>query len=129
LIDELVENLKALKYDPGRAIDLYKRLYSESFFAFVKAGPQSSVNSLLFLTYLTVDGVRELPALEEFVMRDLALESMLIHINGPILWDRMLDIVESGMCEVAVDPSQPHGIRLNREMILGMVSKYGVIPT
>jgi hypothetical protein len=40
------------------------------------------------------------------------------------LWKRLLDIVVTGQCEVAIDPMEAHGIRLTREMILSMVSKY-----
>ena len=127
MTDDLVVTLKALSKDPSRAIDLYGQLYSASFFAIVKSGSEHSLSSSLFLTYPSVDEIRELPVftLQEYVLADIPQETTRIHVDGPHLWGRMLDIVETGKCEVAVDPGQVHGIRLNREMILGMVSKYG----
>jgi SseB protein N-terminal domain len=126
-MDRLLETLTALRGDPSRAIDLYRQLYQASFFALVKNGSEDRLESHLFLTYPTPDEILELPVftLREFVLEGLPEEALLIEINGPRLWPRILEIVETGRCEVAVDPGQPHGIRLTREMILGMTVEYG----
>jgi hypothetical protein len=41
------------------------------------------------------------------------------------LWIKLLDVIENAKCQVAIDPGQPHGIRLTKEMVLGMISSYG----
>ena len=126
MIDELLNTLRALKSDPGRAVDLYEQLYRESFFALVQSGSEANLQSYLFLNYPTADGLRELPLFtkREFVLPGMPDEALLVQIDGPDLWRRMLDIVETRKLEAAVDPGQPHGIRLTREMILGMTAEY-----
>jgi hypothetical protein len=126
-MDELLETLQALRSDPSRAIELYRQLYHESFFAFVKSGSEATLEAHLFLTYPSSGDVRELPlfTLRDFVLDGLSDEALLINIKGPQLWPRLLEIIETGKCEAAVDPGQSHGIRLNREMILGMTVQYG----
>jgi len=127
MIDELLNILRALKSDPGRAVELYEQLYRESFFALVQSGSETDLQRHLFLNYPTTDGLRELPLFtkHEFVLPGMPDEALLVQINGPELWPRLLDIVETRKIEAAVDPGQPHGIRLTREMILGMTAKYG----
>ena len=127
MIDELLETLRALKSDPGRAVELYQQLYRETFFAVVQAESEKDLDSYLFLNYPTADGLRELPLFTkpEFVLPGMPDEASVVQINGPELWPRLLDIVETRKIEAAVDPGQPHGIRLTREMILGMTAQYG----
>jgi len=127
MIDELLNTLRALKSDPGRAVELYEQLYRESFFALVLAGSVGNLQSYLFLNYPTVDGLQELPLFtkREFVLPGMPDEALLVQIKGPDLWRRLLDVVETRKLEAAVDPGQPHGIRLTREMILGMTAQYG----
>jgi len=127
MIDELLNTLRALKSDPGRAVVLYEQLYKEPFFALVESGSEAHLQSHLFLNYPTADGLRELPLFtkREFVLTGMPDEALLVQINGPDLWFRLLDIVETRKLEAAVDPGQPHGIRLTREMILGMTAQYG----
>jgi len=126
-MDELLKTLKALKSDPSRAVDLYRQLYYAPFFAFVQRGSETTLDAHLFLTYPSSGDVRELPlfTLRDFVLEGLSDEALLININGPKLWVRLLEVIETGKCEAAVDPGQSHGIRLNREMILGMTAQYG----
>src|SRR5258707_7240016 len=120
MIDELLEALRALKSDPGRAVELYQQLYGASFFTLVQAGSEANLQSHLFLNYPTADGLRELPLFtkREFALPSMPDEALLVEIHGPQLWPRLLDIVETRKIEAAVDPGQPHGIRLTREMIL-----------
>lgn len=126
-MDELLDTLRTLRSDPSRAVVLYEQLFRASFFVLVKSGSEAHLESHLFLTYPTIDDIRELPVftLRKFVLEDLAVDAVLVQVDGPRLWFRMLDIVKTGECEVAIDPGQVHGIRLNREMILGMTSAYG----
>ena len=126
-MDELLETLKALRSDPTQAIELYQQLYHAAFFAFVQSGSESTLEEHLFLTYPGGGDVRELPlfTVRDFVLEGFLNDALLININGPQLWPRLLEIVETGKCEAAVDPGQSHGIRLNREMILGMTAQYG----
>jgi len=123
---ELLKTLRALPTDPGRVVDLYSQLYAESFLAFVQAGSETNLGSALFLTYPTQSQLRELPVFtsREFVLPNMPADAVLITVPGSALWPRLLDIVKTGECEAAVDPCQKHGIRLKREMILGMISKY-----
>ena len=127
MIDELLDTLRALKSDPGRAVELYGQLYRESFLALVQAGSETNLQSCLFLNYPTVNGLRELPLFTkpEFVLPGMPDEALLVQLDGPQLWPRLLDVVETRVIEAAVDPGQAHGIRLTREMILGMTAQYG----
>jgi hypothetical protein len=122
----LLHTLKALPTDPSRIADLYSQLYAASFIAFVQEGSESDLGSALFLTYPTQDQMRELPLFtsREFLLPNFPADAVAISISGSELWPRLLDIVKTGECEAAVDPGQKHGIRLKREMILGMISMY-----
>jgi hypothetical protein len=122
----LLDTLKALPTDPSRVVDLYSQLYAASFIAFVQAGTEANLGSALFLTYPTQDKIRELPLFtsREFVIPNFPAEAVPITIPGSALWPRLLDIVKTGDCEAAVDPGQEHGIRLKREVILGMILEY-----
>jgi hypothetical protein len=126
-MDELLNTLKALASDPSKAIDLYRQLYPATFITFVQRGSETTLEAHSFLTYATATDIRELPlfTLREYVLTGFPDEALLVQMDGPHLWPRLLDVVETGKCEVAVDPGQPHGIRLNREMILGMTMQYG----
>jgi hypothetical protein len=129
-MDDLLDVLKGLRSDPARVIDLYRLLYEASLLAFVQRGTESSLESHSFLTYPTPDATRELPLFtrREYVLDDLASYASIVEVEGPRLWPRMLDIVETGKCEVAIDPGRSHGIRLTREMILGMTATYRPAP-
>ena len=48
-----------------------------------------------------------------------------VKVGGEEMWPRLLDVVRTGDCEVAVDPGEKHGVRITREMILGMANTYG----
>ena len=127
MTSELLDTLGALRKKPARAVELYEQLYRARFVAVVQRGSEAALESMLFLTYDTKDGVQELPIFtrDEFVLDGLRDDSVRVTLKGPALWPRLLDIVETGRCEIAVDPGQAHGIRMRREMVLGMVSKYG----
>lgn len=122
----LLNTLNALPDDPNRVIDLYSQLYAASFIALVQAGSESDLGSALFLTYPAQDQIRELPLFthSEFVLPNFPVEAVAITVPGSALWPRLLDIVKTGECEAAVNPGQKHGIRLQHEMILGMISQF-----
>ena len=124
MADTLFETLRRLPAEPAQAVDLYGQLYRGEFYVFVRTGTDHTVEAMEFLTYDCRDQVRELPIFTTtaFALNLDAPAAVLIKLAGPVLWPRLLDIIETRACEAAVDPLQPHGIRLNREMILGMVN-------
>jgi hypothetical protein len=126
LQDVLVDTLQNIRADPSRVATLYEQLAQAQFLSLVRAGTQNDLALMQFLTYPTPDKVSELPLFtrKEFVLPLDVPEAVPVVIPGNALWLRLLDIIKTGVCEVAVDPGQPHGIRLTREMVLGMVNDY-----
>jgi hypothetical protein len=127
MTSSLVEILVNLHSDPTLAIKLYEELYNSTFFALVRSSTQYKVELMEFVTYPTKDGIKELPI---FTSKELMLDfpdaqPYIVEVNGKLLWPRLLDIIEPKISEVAVDPGQSHGIRLNNSMIRGMISMYG----
>ncbi len=124
--NKLTQILKELENDPTLVIQLYEALYYSDFIALIRSELQQKIDSMEFLTYTTEDGVNELPIFteEEFILNFSSMQPFTITIKGILLWPRLLQIIEPGVCEVAVNPGQSHGIRLNNSMILGMISKY-----
>ena len=129
--EQLIETLERLPSEPAVVIDLYAQLYSGCFWVLVQ-DQAAQIDELSFLTYPSGDGARELPVFtspeRRLVggLREQGSDAQLLRIDGPALWRRLLELAASGVCEPAVDPGEAHGIRLTREMILGMVGKYGV---
>jgi hypothetical protein len=120
---ELLETLKTLSSDPSRVFALYSQLYEASLLVPVRAGSENDLGCADFLTYPTVDQLRELPIFtrREYLLENLPDDAVLIRVNGDLLWRRLLEIVGLDNCQAAVDPGQKHGIRLRRDMILGMI--------
>jgi hypothetical protein len=123
----LRETLIALRSDPARALDLYDLLYREAFFVLVKSGSEGSVESFRFMSYGTTDGLLGVPVFTspDLVLADVPGDAVTVQVDGPALWNRLLDVVEPKKVEVEVDPGQAHRIRLRRRAILGMVAEYG----
>jgi hypothetical protein len=123
----LIDTLNGLRSDPTLALQLYLELFESKFYAIVRPETENSIDEMEFLTYETKDGVQELPifTVEKFIPDYLSEKSIIIQVSGQLFWTRLLDIVETCKCKVAVNPLQPHGIRLTKEMILGMIMKYG----
>ena len=128
--EDLIKTLQGFRHDYGLVVDLYRQLFDGQFWTLIKQ-PVVPIQQMLFLTYPTPDGTRELPV---FTSPDRALisqlqsdsnEAVCVQLEGVDLWPRTTDIVKTGECEVAVDPGEQHGIRLTTEMILGMVNEYG----
>jgi hypothetical protein len=124
----LIETLNGLQTDPTLVVNLYKQLFDATFFALVQEGTEKSLDTMQFLTYSTTDNIRELPLFtdDKFILQNLARDAKTIKLGGTQFWTRLLDIIETGKCEVAINAGQAHGIRLNKEMILGMIGMYGV---
>lgn len=122
----LVATLKKLKADPTAVLELYPQLYSASFLALVQRDSERSVEPSSFLTYTSSDGVRELPIFtqQEYMLSGMPEAAVIVELNGVVLWRRLLDVIVTGVCEAAVDPGQPHGIRLTREMVLSTVMQH-----
>jgi hypothetical protein len=115
--------LRQLKQNPAYALDVYKSLGAATLLALVRAGTENSVDSMEFLTYPAVGGVTELPLFtsKEFVLPFPGSNAVQVPVVADDLWPRLSTIVENGVCEAAIDPGQAHGIRLRREMILGII--------
>jgi hypothetical protein len=124
--EELINTLRNIRHDPSCAVVLYKQLAESKFWVLVKDGTEHDVTTMQFLTYPTGDELRELPLFTHphFVLPLDAPEAVQAPVPGNLIWPRLLDIIRTGQCEAAVDPGQPHGIRLTREMVLGMVGEY-----
>lgn len=124
--EELISTLQSLRNDPTRVVVLYEQLARSDFVALVRSGTEHEVASMQFLTYPSSGGVQELPLFtrSEFVLAFEAAGAVSVTVPSNLLWSRLLDIIKTGECEAAVDPGQVHGIRLNKEMVLGMVSTY-----
>ena len=125
---ELVWLLKAFRADPPLVVQLYESLFFGRFW--ILAERAASISELSFLTYPSAEGVRELPvftAADRSTLATLAAESgaAAVEVDGISLWPRMLEIVKTGDTEVAVDPGEGHGIRLDLQMILTMVRVHG----
>jgi len=126
---ELLETLGAFRANPARVVDLYRQLYEGSFLVLVQAGSQASLSTMNFLTYPTSDGSQQLPVFtrSEYVLEERLPDAIPVTLEGKVLWSRLLEFIGPETCTVEVDPGQPHGIRLRRDMILGMVAKYGSV--
>jgi hypothetical protein len=124
---DLLRTLKALPTDPARVVDLYPQLYASYFLVPAKVRSEADFETALFMIYPCADGSLEVPVFTstDYVF-ELPTEAVLLTARGDTLWPRLLDLLRSEECEVAVDPGQSHGIRLHKEMILGMIRAYGL---
>jgi hypothetical protein len=124
---DLLRTLKAMRTDPARVVDLYRQLYAGSFLVLVQRGTEADLGTALFLIYPSTDGIRELPIFtsRDYLLENLPSDAVLVGVMGDALWPRLLELVKAEECQVAVDPGQSHGIRLNGNMILGMIRAYG----
>jgi len=124
--EELIDTLGRLQSDPTVVVDLYPQLYGARFWVISQASEKKE--PIQFLTYATGDEARELPAFtlsSRSLLSDLASQApaaRIQEVDGPFFWARILLLLQSESFFVAVDPGEKHGIRLTREMILGMVS-------
>jgi len=118
--------LKNLQKDSSYVVQLYEELYKAKFLTLARPGSEKDLESMEFLTYPTADKISELPIFtsKEFLIDFSSVQPLAIELEGDKLWSKLLEIVETGNLEIAVDPGQNHGIRLTKEMILGMISMY-----
>src|SRR5690348_6025389 len=126
--DKLVASLQPLRRDPAVVVTLYRQLFEANLVALV-ADPAAEPRHMSFLTYPSADGIRELPVFTSdgrAVLQRLLGESdaRTAAVNGRELWPRVLDMVETGVCEVEVDPGENHSLRISREILLGMVRSF-----
>jgi hypothetical protein len=123
--ERIIQILKNIQTDKRYVIQL-EELYKAKFLTLIRAGSEKELASMEFLTYPTEDNIAELPIFtaKEFLLHFASIKSIMVELEGEKLWRRLLEIVQSGTLEVAIDPGQNHGIRINKEMILGMISMY-----
>jgi hypothetical protein len=130
--DDLLKTLHGLRQDRTLAIVLYEQLFKGRFWALIQK-PVVSLEKMFFLNYPTPDDKRELPIFTAD-NRKLLLQltsqfpdSVVVGTEGGNLWPRLLDVVSNVTnCDVAVDAGEQYGIRMTKEMILGMISIYGI---
>jgi type III secretion system (T3SS) SseB-like protein len=127
--EELAKSLEALRRDPAVVVTLYRQLFDAILIALV-ADANVSLREIAFLTYPTGDGIAEVPVFtnhERPLLRQLEKENgaTRLEISGSELWPKLLDFVQSGECEIAVDPGEHHSIAINRELLLGIVKTKG----
>ena len=125
----LLATLRALKTDPTQAVVLYEQLFQAHLIALVE-DPRQPLSSLNFLTYPSGGGISELPLFtspRQGLLAGLCQQTGAtpLSLHGPALWTRLLDVLGGSQLQAAVDPGEAHGIRVTREMALGMVKKYG----
>jgi hypothetical protein len=124
--EELIATLERLVTDKTATVQLYDQLPLGTFYALV-ADPSASIQNMSFLTYDSNEA-RELPLFTSESrqlladLSDQAPVASIVRLNGLTLWRRLLEVTEKGVIEAAIDPGEPHGIRVPREMILGMVA-------
>ena len=122
----LITTLKELVTDKAVVVKLYERLFNGEFFTVVNPDTGLKIEMLEFLSYPTVDNATEIPIYtrEEYIFGFDNYDISIINIPANILWPRLLDVIDSSQCQIAVDPGQAHGIRVTKTMILGMISTY-----
>jgi SseB protein N-terminal domain len=127
-MSSLLDTLNNLVTDKTIVVHLYKQLFESEFIALVRKGTENTLSEMEFLTYYSDDGIRELPLFTDskFVIKDLDPNSVEVKVGNQALWERLCDLIETSKCELAINPGQPHGIRINKEMIFGMISMYGI---
>lgn len=124
--EKLIDTLLRLPSDPTVVVDLYAQLFEGHFW--VLADSAEKIEAVQFLTYPTTDSARELPIFthtDRRVLADLKRQVPAAHVQeveGAQFWLRTLMLLEADSFFVAVDPGEEHGIRLTKEMILGMIS-------
>jgi len=118
----LLTILKTLRTNSGVVLQLYEKLYRATLLVLVQQG------NLLIFEQTKGDPVLLVFTSAAFVLEKRPEDAVIVEMDGPALWSKLLDVTKSEGCEVEVDPLQPHSIRLNRKMILGMVLKFGTAP-
>jgi hypothetical protein len=119
-------NLARLKENPGTAVDLYAALPRASYWVLLEPGSEAQLSSASFLSYPSKD-VGELPVftsdkLPLFFRLKEQSGAAAAQIDGVSLFKRLLDVIESGKLELAINPGSPDGIRLTRAMLLSALA-------
>lgn len=123
----LIEILIELKTNPSVVVELYEKIFCSKFLAIVRKETEDNLNVTEFSSYETRDGIFEIPLFTEnkFIFENFADDAIVAEFGGLALWKRLLEILENKNIQIAINPGQSHGIRLTKEMILGMVNVYG----
>ena len=125
--DDLLNALRGVRQSPEMVALLYPQLYAARYWVLVQT-LDSDVSRLRFLTY-PADGERR--ALPVFTTPDrprlLALRqevpaAQVQPVLGAALWEALVPWVATGACDIALDPDEPHGIVVTRDMVEGVVA-------
>ena len=125
---QLVDKLKELLKDPTIALEIYEQLFNADLIALV-FDPKATHDRLSFLTYETTDGLCGLPVFtsnQTVLLSSLEAESTAkrLTLNGHQLWPILLKQAEDINCQIEIDAGEDYGIRLSKEMLLGMIAMY-----
>ncbi len=110
--------------------ELYDVMKFGSYYAFVQPGTETDLSTAAFLTY-TSDTCDELPLFTSSklpLMQEFLNKYDIQPINVPAcpLFKRLKDIVtEEGNIQVALNPQTPGGIRIDRPLLIGLLSIWG----
>ena len=123
----LTEILIELKTNPIVVLKLYEKLFGANLFAIIRKGTETNLNICEFSSYETPDEIYEIPLFTEnkFLFESFSEDAIVIEFCGLLLWQRLIQILENKNIRIAINPGQTHGIRLTKEMVLGMVNVYG----
>lgn len=126
--ETLTRTLQDLITDKTVVVRLYEEIFVSRFFTLIKTGPNDRWDKVSFLAYETTDKISAIPLFtdESFIFGSYPDTATKVEIWGQPLWEKLLTIVETGKCEIEIDPGQPHGIRLTKEILLGMIAQYGI---
>jgi hypothetical protein len=116
--------LERLPWDSSVVVELYPALLDIGYWLLVHPD-FPNLQTAYFLTYEAADGVKEIPAFTDGstpLMARMNAETgwAVLYVDGRPLFERMLEIVETGKVELAINPGNPFGVRLNREILLSL---------
>ena len=124
---DLIKALHDLKTDATDATYLYELILQSQLYSIVRMGTENDIKKAEFLNYPSIDGVLELPL---FTRLELALnfakkfssdDNIIFSYSCIPMWKQLYDLIKDSKCQVAIDPGENYGIRLNASMILGML--------
>ena len=128
--ERLIATLARLRDDPALAAHLYEDLFNSRFWTLAW---RSGVGAGGYVGCQRADGGWEIPVFthpdRSFLTR-LAIDipaAQRVSVEGKTLWEQILnDYLDDRVTRVVVDPGEAHAILLARDMVLGMVNRYGI---
>jgi hypothetical protein len=128
----LTDTLNRLKTNPTLVIELYEQIFNAKFFTVVRKGSEEyPFGDMQLAIYNAPDGVNEffLFTEEKLVPAILLEQNSIIKVFGQSFWSKIYLMMVKAKFQVTINPIGVNGIRLTKEMILGMIGQYGTIET